>query len=327
MASALRKPTIVRPAAVHKPTVLLQTAATQVEPAILPFGDDLPDVLGLTFEEGAQHRKGLDTEDSMLRIASAFGKKVKGVIRQRVWPPREFSRGEWDAIILTDAAVYLIDAKRHSGRIEVLDPTREQITIHRAGKVEQTRNPTFALAGNARQFHEQMARAPWWQSVGKLTEQSNLGPTIPTLPVVCFGPTTEIDKVVDPTDSMIVCTTRNLKSKLERDYAHREKIIGMAGLLGHLTAAWKTVGMLRVKGRTGFLRATLVGTEGAAASLLNIVDIKGVNTGKVDITYGDKRKYATKKLKAIIIETFQPNAGLMRAKLQCNRGFAWTANG
>ena len=93
MASALRKPTIVRPIAVHKPTVLKQTAATRIEPAILPFGDDVRDVLGLTFEDGAQHRKGLDTEDSMLRIASAFGKKVKGVIRQRVWPPREFSRG------------------------------------------------------------------------------------------------------------------------------------------------------------------------------------------------------------------------------------------
>jgi hypothetical protein len=82
-----------------------------------------------------------------------------------------------------------------------------------------------------------------------------------------------------------------------------------------------------VKGRSGFLRATFFGTEGAAASLLNVVDIKGVNSGKVEITYGDKRKYSTKKLKAIIIETFQPNAGLVRATLKCDRGFAWTANG
>jgi len=323
MASALRKPTVA-----SKPVVLGTSVKFAVGPSLFNGGDaDVRDVLGLTFEEGAQHRKGLDTEDAMLRIASTFAKKVKGVIRQRVWPPRDFSRGEWDAILLTDAAVYLVDAKRHSGRIELLDPTREQITIHRAGKVEQTRNPTFALAANARQFHEQMPRAPWWQSVGKLTQQSGLGTTLPTIPVVCFGPTTEIDKVDDPTDSMIVCTTRNLKSKLERDYAGRAKIIGMAGLLGHLTAAWKTVGMLRVKGRTGFLRATLVGTEGAAASLLNIADIKGVNTGKVDITYGDKRKYSTKKIDAIVVETFQPNTGLVRARLNCDRGFAWTANG
>lgn len=304
MASALRKP-----------------AATPT----IPFHDAVRDVLELTFEQGMQHRKGLDTEDSMLRIAAAFGKKVKGVVRQRVWSPRDFSRGEWDAIVLTDAAVYLIDAKRHSGRIELLDPTREQITIHRAGKIEQTRNPTFALAGNARQFHEQMARSPWWQPVSRLTEQSGLGATIPVVPVVCFGPTTEIDKVVDTKDAMIVCTTRNLKSKLERDYAGRDKIIGLTGLLGHLTAAWKTVGMLKVKGRTGFLRATLVGTEGAAASLLNVAAIKGLNTGKVDVTYGDKRKYSTKKIRAVTVETFQPNVGLVRAKLACDRGFAWTA--
>lgn len=311
MASALRKP----------------TAAINAGPSILNIGDGVRDLLGLTFEQGVQHRKGLDTEDSMLRIVATFGKKIKGVVRQRVWPPRDFSRGEWDAILLTDAAIYLIDAKRHSGRIEVLDPRSEQITIHRAGRVEQTKNPTFAIAGNTRQFHEQLARAPWWQPVGKLAKQSGLGETVPVIPVVCFGPTTEIDKIVDPTNSMIVCTTRNLKSKLERDYAGRDKIIGMAGLLGHLTAAWKTVGMLRVKGKTGFLRASLTDTDGAAVSFLNVAQIKGANTRKVDIIYGDKRKYSTKKIKTIVFETFQPNVGLVRARLHCDRGFSWSANG
>ena len=98
--------------------------------------------------------------------------------------------------MLTDTA-YLINAKRYSCRIELLDPKREQITIHRAGKVEQTCNPTIALADNVRPFRELMARSSLWQPVTKLTEQSGLGTTIPVVPVVCFGLTTEIDKIVD----------------------------------------------------------------------------------------------------------------------------------
>jgi len=145
------------------------------------------------FEVLEKDRKGIQTEDAALRILSQFSKTLKIDILRRVIPPRESNLNECDAILFSDVGLFLIEIKRYGGVITNLSETSETIEIHLGKDIRRKDNPIPYLLKRCELLSEYINKNNDWFKVKRLFEISGIN-RIPVFPVLCFGPTTKIEK-------------------------------------------------------------------------------------------------------------------------------------
>lgn len=288
----------------------------------------LKHVKEIPFEVSKQHLMGIRTEQAALKIVSDVAAKLKAKVRRMVLPPKPpaWSRGvgECDAILLTDVAIFLVEVKRFGGQIKLLDDVSARLPIIKAGKDDQISNPAIEVCQKSDTLRALIREFPEWRLVNKLFDVARLGQSVPVVPVLCLGPSTTVDEVQVRHKELIVCNTRNIRSKLKEAVSNRKAVLGVSHSMGHLVAGWRTIGKLAIQGKPGFLRAWPIRTEGQTMSFADLSQIKCLKTGRLHAIYSDKVKVSTKAIKSVIFGSYLQR---QMTEFECptDMSFSWTS--
>lgn len=286
------------------------------------------DIFEIKFESRPEHRKGMDTEDSVLRATEKVCKSLSIGLLRRIMPPRESGIGECDAVVFSDSGVLVIEAKRFGGEIETIDLESDTIRIRKGKKqdISVVNNPAKLIAEKTRELKRFMDSSGYWYRARKLFEMAGLREGIPVYPVLVFGPSTKILEGMPENYEFLLCNTRTIQDSLKSFITSHPGVLGISKLMGLSTHNWRSVGKLTAPPNKGFLRAYPTRADGAIVSFAGIVSIEGTSKGVVKLLYSDKTKRITKEIKGL---TFRVNAENRweDVSLKTARRFKWTCSG
>lgn len=288
--------------------------------------ENLRDIFDIEFENRIQHRKGMNTEDSVLRATRAVCKSLSIGILMRIMPPRAAGIGECDAVIFSDIGLLIIEAKRFGGEIESLDLQSDTIRIRKGQEVKVDRNPAKQIAEKAQKLKRFIDLSRDWSWATRLFNMAGLKEGVPVFPVLSFGPSTKILKDMPENPYFLVCNSRTIRRNLKSFIAVHPYVLGISKLMRFFTNNWLSVGKLTVLGKGGFLRAYPKRAEGVIVSFTDIVSIEGTKNGSMKLLYADNIKRTTKEIKALIFHV-NVDDKWEDVILKPTRQFKWTCAG
>lgn len=276
----------------------------------------------IEFDVEDRHRKGLITEDTTIRLASAWAKKVGAFVKPRIIPGDGI--GELDAVLLTDFGVVVLEAKRWAGTITV-ESGKVRLESSRGSQVRD--DPAAKLASTTARLRDSLKNSSRWRSLYAAWNRTGASePAI--LGILVFGPTTEGYESLTK-DGVTATSTRGLSRALQQLSADRPRLLGSATLASNAAATWAQQGKLRVAGKKGFVRVHLTGStiefgDNCWCSLAGVQSVESKGDGRVVITrFGSKKAHRGPTDKIIFDGWFA--GGRESVELSTDRRFTWKA--
>ncbi|MBK9097509.1 MAG: NERD domain-containing protein [bacterium] len=285
---------------------------------------DYHNIKEIEFETELKHKKGMLTEDSVINRLTTIARSLKSEILRRVEPPSDSNVGECDSIIFDDSGIYIVEIKRYGGKIKILDEKRDQIIIEQSDKEIKILNPIPKLYTKCSKLHSYLKQDYEWKEVNNYSRFGNLGASIPVYSILCFGPSTTINKSNYDNDRLLVCNTRNISKLLPEFVKSKSSVIGLSMLAKKAAYKWTIQGKLTLKGKKGFLRCYPKRAFDKTVVLYGLTKIVGKKGRRLELTYGDKVKIFTKEITKIYFK-YNFNHNWQESYLEADTNFTWTS--
>lgn len=281
-------------------------------------------VKDIEFESELKHKKGILTEDSVIHRLTTLAKSLKIEILRRVEPPFESNVGECDSIIFDDSGIYIVEVKRYGGKIKNLDEKKDEIKLEQGDDEIKISNPIPKLYTKCSQLHSYLRQHNEWRDVNNYSRYGKLGDSIPVYSILCFGPSTTINKSDYDTNRLLVCNTRNISKLIPEFVKSKSSVLGLSKLAKKSAYKWTIQGKLTIKGKKGFLRCYPKRAFGKTAVLYGVTKIVGHKGRRLELTYEDKVKIFTKEITKISLK-YNLNHKWLEADLESDSNFVWTS--
>lgn len=282
------------------------------------------DVHSLDFINADKHLKGIRTEDAALGLLSSACRSLKMEILQRVLPPMSSHVGECDAILFSDAGILLVEVKRIGGNILKLNDADEKLRVEKGRREEQIPNPIHTVMKKSDDLRSFIHGDNAWRELNYLFRKAGIADGMPVYPVLCFGPSTNIEISDISNPNLLVTNTRTLKRSLSDFVESHPAVIGAYRHAKFIAHRWKIQGVVRLPRTPGFVRAFPLESTGSAIDFIDIAMIEGRKTGVVVFTYRDKAKKSTKSAGSIVFTMFE-NRNLITFEVTSHTEFSWKA--
>ena len=282
------------------------------------------DIMYLNFETAERDQKGMETEDSALRILSSTCKSLKMDIMQRVLPPEDSRVGECDAVIFSDAGIFVVEVKRIGGVIEQLNSEDEIIKVQQGKENVKRPNPVLIVKKKTESMKSLVANRGEWRKLNDLFQVAKINSTIPVFSLLCFGPSTKVEdnKLQDKT--ILVATTRTLRASLNAFVESKPKVIGAYRHSKMNAHRWQIQGVLRINRKKGFVRGMPRRAHGSIVDFIDIAAIEGRKNGSFSFTYREKITKTSKHIDSVIFDIYD-NKVLKSFEVKKGTQFNWKA--
>jgi len=266
---------------------------------------DCINIKDLEFDTSEKSKKAIDTEDSVLtRLTEFANSKGFGILR-RVSPPFESKVSKCDAILFSDAGIFLIEVMRHGGAIKFLNEKRDSIYIEHSGYNKQVNNPIIIINRKIKLLTRYIQDSNYWKKINQFYKDEKVSDSIPVYAVLCFGPSTSIKKSTYNEDSILVCTSRNIVPNLIKFIEAKQVVYGISKRAKQVAIRWRSQGKLTMVGKAGFLRCHPMEARGKTTNLLGLTKISGRKDNKLELTYEDDVPIKTKEIESIIFRYYK----------------------